>query len=110
MELSYTIVINRPLEEVFAYVSNTENWSEWVAGTSEARQTSPGPIGVGTTFTMVTHYLGRRFDIEAIVTEYEPNKKFAIENDGKPVPYGNAIGFERAGSSTQLNDVLRAAG
>jgi carbon monoxide dehydrogenase subunit G len=110
MKIEYSILINRPVEEVFAYVSNVENWPQWISGASEARQTSPGSMGVGTTFTQVSHYLGRQFEVNAKVTEYELNRKFAVENDGKPVPYGNTITLERAGSSTRLYDVLKASG
>ncbi len=110
MKIEYSILINRPIEDVFAYVSNVENWPQWISGASETKQTSPGPMGVGTTFTQVSHYLGRQFEVNARVTEYEPNRKFAVVNDGKPVPYGNTITLEWAGGSTRLHNVLTASG
>ena len=49
-----SIVINRPLEEVFAYLSDLENNMNWRAGMIEAKKTSAGPIGVGTTYRLVS--------------------------------------------------------
>lgn len=110
MKIEYSVTIQRPIEEVFAFVSNVGNWSQWVSGTSEARQTSPGPIQVGTTFTQVSNFLGRRFEINATVTEYEPNRRFALASDGKPVPFGNQIIFEAVREGTRMTDVLSSTG
>jgi carbon monoxide dehydrogenase subunit G len=104
------VTINRPLEDVFAFVSDPQNWSKWISGSAEVRRTSTVPIGVGATFTQVTHFLGRQFEVNGRVTEFEPDRKFAIENDGKPTPYGNTITLERAGGSTRLHNVLEASG
>ena len=45
---SDSIVIDRPVEEVFAYVTNVVNDPTWHTDVLEARQASDGPIGVGT--------------------------------------------------------------
>jgi carbon monoxide dehydrogenase subunit G len=110
MKIEYSVTINRPIEDVFAFVSDPQNWPKWISGASEAKQTSAGSVGIGTTFTQVTHFMGRQFEVKATVTEYEPSSKFAVENDGKPVPYGNTFNLERVGSSTRLHDVLTASG
>ena len=110
MKLEYSVIINRPVEEVFAFVSNVENWPQWVSGASETRQTSSGPVAKGTTFTQISHYLGRRFEINATVTAFEPNRLVAVENDGKPMPFGNRITVEAANGGTRLTNTLSAAG
>ena len=65
-----SIVINRPVEEVFALLSNQENNPKWQAESLEVKKTSDGPIGVGTTFHSVGQFLGRRVEGEYEVTEY----------------------------------------
>lgn len=110
MRIEYSVQINRPIEDVFAFVSNLENWPQWISGASEAKQTSPGPLGVGTTFRQVSHFLGRQFEVNGRVTEYEQNRKFTVESDSKPVPFGNTITLEPAGGSTRLHNVLTASG
>ena len=44
-----TIVINRPIEEVFGFLSNLENDIKWRSEWVETRNTSGGPLGVGAT-------------------------------------------------------------
>jgi uncharacterized protein YndB with AHSA1/START domain len=44
-----SVVINRPLEQVFAFVSDLENDPQWTPG-AVMRRTSQGQLGVGTTF------------------------------------------------------------
>ena len=78
MEVS--IVINRPIDEVFALLTDEENNVKWLSGTVEAEKTSPGPIRVGTTYRMIKTAFGRRIEGEAEVVEYEPNRKYATRN------------------------------
>jgi uncharacterized membrane protein len=70
-----SVVINRPLEEVFAFASNTENHTQWNSGVLEVEQTSEGPVGVGTTFRGVDHFLGQRVEWTSEVTEYQPDRR-----------------------------------
>lgn len=50
VDISDTITINRPVEEVFAYVVDVTNDPSWHTDVIEARKTSEGPIGVGTSW------------------------------------------------------------
>jgi hypothetical protein len=59
-----SFVINRPLEEVFAFLANLENDAKWRREWVEAKNTSEGPLGVGATSCLVGEFRGRR--IEAI--------------------------------------------
>ncbi len=44
-----SLVINRPAEQVFAFISDLENDPPWTS-VAEMSWTSQGPIGIGTTF------------------------------------------------------------
>jgi len=66
-----TTRIERPVDEVFAYVSNPVNDEKWHKTVLKAWRTSEGPIGVGSTFKWDAKFLGRRqADVE--ITKYEP--------------------------------------
>ncbi len=85
-QVKVSIVINRPLEEVFGFLSNLENNLKWRSGMIEAKRISTGPIGVGTTYRMINNFFGRRVEGEAVVTEYELNQKYATMNkSGLPI-------------------------
>jgi uncharacterized protein YndB with AHSA1/START domain len=100
--LETSIVINRPVEEVFAFVSNPENYPKWFSGSREVKITSAGPIGVGTTFRTVVTFLGRRIEGEIEFTEYEPNRSFAEKTKSGPFPVENRVTFERVEGGTRV--------
>ena len=103
-----SIVINRPLEEVFALLSNAENDLKWQSGTIEAKKTSDGPIGVGTTWRTVSRFLGRRIESESEITEYELNRKFAFKTKSGPIPFEGWMTCERVEGGTRINTKFEA--
>ena len=48
--LDETIEVDRPLHEVFAYVSEFSRIEEWDPAVASAEKTTPGAPGVGTEF------------------------------------------------------------
>ncbi len=73
-----SVVINRPVERVFAFVSDLENDPPW-SGAAEMHRASPGPLGIGTTFRQRDSFLGRRLDLILEVVGYEPNRKITLK-------------------------------
>lgn len=71
-----SVEINCPIEKVFAYVADARSWPKWHFSMLEADQTSPGAIGVGTTFRGVNKVMGRRRAWTSKVTEYEINTRW----------------------------------
>jgi uncharacterized protein YndB with AHSA1/START domain len=49
MHVENSIMINRPIEEVFEYVSTPENDPTWVPVSLRHQRTLPGPMRVGMT-------------------------------------------------------------
>jgi len=43
-----SVVINQPIDKVFAYVTDSGSWPQWEDGLLKVEQTSKGPMGVGT--------------------------------------------------------------
>ncbi len=67
-----SIVINRPIEDVFAVLTDVEQTRKWFPGDVEEHWTSPPPHGVGSTRHAVVRMFGRRTENDAVTTEYEP--------------------------------------
>lgn len=105
LRIEKSVVINRPIEEVFAFVARSENYAQWAGPVLEAKQTSEGPVGVGTTSTRVTQFLGRRIESDYEVTEYEPNRKVSSKTSSGPVPLGERITFEAVDGGTKVSVV-----
>jgi uncharacterized protein YndB with AHSA1/START domain len=104
--LELSIVINRPVEEVFAFLSNPENGPKWSSGSGDVQITSAGPIGVGTTYRTVRTVLGRRIEGENEVTAYEPNRSYATKSTSGPFPVESRVTFERVEGGTRVTGTL----
>lgn len=80
--ISKSVIVNQPVDSVFAYVSNSEHDGEWSTGTvTEVRKVSDGPLGVGTRFLNVHYFLGRRQEALMEVTAFEVPSRYSF--DGK---------------------------
>jgi uncharacterized membrane protein len=84
-----SIEIKRPIDQVFAYVTDMDNLSKWVPAMEEVQHTSPGQMGVGTTLKGVYKIMGQRMAWTSKVTEYEPNKKW-----GESISSGSMLSEE----------------
>ena len=102
MELSTSIMIKRPVEGVFAFVTDPEKMSLWMSELVEAKQTSEGPVGVGTTVSAVANPLGRRIENIQEITAYEPNEKFAFKSPSGPVKTEDEFSFESDADGTKV--------
>jgi uncharacterized membrane protein len=108
IKIEVSTVINRPVEEVFAVVSNVENNPKWSSAFLEAEQTSGEPIGVGTTWHVVQKALGQRMEGEIEVTEYEPNRKCTQQGKSGPIPTEVRQTFEPVKGGTRVSFTLEA--
>jgi hypothetical protein len=97
-----TTVINRPIEEAFAFLSNLENDIKWRSEWVETRNTSGGALGVGATFTLTGEFLGRRVPTIYEVIEYEPNRRAAWKTVSGPLPLTFRRTFERVEGGTRF--------
>lgn len=66
-----SIVLNRPGEEVFAFLANLENEVKWRREWVDAKKTSEGLHGVGARFRLVSEFLGRRIETVYEIIQYE---------------------------------------
>ena len=79
LRLEMSEVVNRPVEDVWKYITNFDNWAKMARSSSAFRQTSPGAMGVGATVESRRMILGRTLKLHSIViTEYEPNHVFGM--------------------------------
>jgi uncharacterized membrane protein len=108
LKIDYSVVIDRPLAEVFAYVTEIENMPVWSSEVEKAWKTSEGPMGKGTTFSSVAKVLGRQIENTIEVTEYEPNSKWSLKPTSGPVSGEIEFHFEPAPSGTKFSVALDA--
>jgi hypothetical protein len=80
MHMESSVVVNRPIDEVWAYMTNLFNFPRGGGGGRflRVRQTSPGPIALGSTLQGRLVVLGFERRFEGTVTESDPPHAGAI--------------------------------
>ena len=109
MDVEESVVINRPLEEVFDYVADRENLPEWSSPVQEVRSETQGPLDEeGTRFTTVAKYLGRSFETSFEVIIHDPPHRHTDRSMGGPFPQEYTHIFEEVeGGKTRLTEVTK---
>ncbi len=97
-----SIMINRPQQEVFDFVTDLSNDSKWQSGIVSVERTSDGPIGAGSTWGYKLKFLGREMEAEIELTSYEPPNLASVKSINGPVPFENTYQFESNGNGTQM--------
>ena len=82
MKGTYSIEIDRPREEVFAWLDDEDNLPKMVPNLVEHGITEETPDKVGTTFWHVYEENGRRMKMSGVVTDHQPPERMAVEMDG----------------------------
>lgn len=76
MDVERTFHLPRPVEEVFAYLSDFENTEHWDPGTIETTRLS-GDGGMGTRYANRSRFMGRKVALEYETVGYDPPTFFA---------------------------------
>ena len=81
-----SIVIQRPADEVFAFVSNAENDLQWRSEVVSMKNLSSPPWGVGTRTVEVAKVLGQQLETTTEITEFVPGVRMARHTVAGPTP------------------------
>lgn len=79
-----SVTIARPLEDVFAVLTDPEKTPRWSAPAVEERWITPGAPTIGSRRLAITRMLGRRSENIAEVTAYEPNRMWELTSVSGP--------------------------
>jgi uncharacterized membrane protein len=86
LDFRHSVEIDRPADEVFAYVADFANNPRWQGGMQSCRWTSDETAAVGATYVQEAKFLGRRIETHFRVTEYEPGRRVSIESTVSTFP------------------------
>lgn len=101
-KIERSIVIDRPVDEVWEFVHDPTKDALWQTTLTESEKLTDGPLRVGTRVREVRHFLGRRIELAWEVTEYEPNRKSAIRGISGPVPLTGGYRLEALDGATRF--------
>ncbi len=102
IDFKQEIFINRPQPEVFDFVSDPANDSQWQSGSEGGEWSSEGPVGVGSTVSSATKFMGRRIESTLEVTSWDPPKQYGQKVLNGPIPFEITISLEPKEGGTQL--------
>lgn len=102
--ISFTksIHIDRPQEEVFDYLSDPSNDSEWRSSAVSSEWITEGPPGVGSQLKSVDRMLGREMESTSEITAWDPPHKLGQKAMGGPVPFEFTVTLEPHGDATHV--------
>jgi carbon monoxide dehydrogenase subunit G len=102
----HSVVIQRPPNEVFAYLSDPSKIAEWQASALEAVQESPGAMAVGTRVREARKFLGKRMESVMEVTAHEPGRELGLKAVSGPIRFEVRQHFEPVGAGTRIDVVI----
>jgi uncharacterized protein YndB with AHSA1/START domain len=100
-----TVIIRRPIEEVFGFLSQFENVPEWNYAIVETRKVSEGPVGVGTIYHQVRSVPSRseeRFE----VTVYNPSRHLELRGQLGPFPSRLSYALDALPEGTRVTNTV----
>lgn len=80
INVKQSVFINRPAEEIFAYMGDIENMIDWSSIVISVRKISPGELHVGATVRSTIRFLGKWLDITFEIVEYEPSRYLTLKS------------------------------
>lgn len=86
IEVTSSVAIDRPPDEVFAYLADWRNNPTWQQGMRSCVTTSDGPLRVGSTYRQEASMLGRTVHSEFVVEAYEPGRMIRITTTSGSFP------------------------
>ncbi len=103
INLDLGVLIDRPVKEVFAFITNPQNMSRWNSAVVSLEQLTPGAVGMGTKFKNVGEMMGRRIEGEMQVVAFEPDAKYGFQMQAGPMQVNMLMTFKTVGTGTKLS-------
>jgi hypothetical protein len=100
-----TVMIGRPIEEVFGFLSDFENIPRWNYAIVETRKVSQGPVGVGTIYQQVRSVPSRSQE-HFEVTAYNPPRQLEIRGQLGPFPSRLAYALDAVPQGTRITNAV----
>lgn len=102
IKVEHSVIIKRPVSEVFAFVADPLNNAKWQDGVVESRLDSSGPMGVGSHVVDVRKFLGRDMESKLEVVVFEPNKRIMQKVVSGPMQFELIQTFDPDVDGTRL--------
>ncbi len=101
MRLQKTVVVDKPLDEVFAYLADFTTTTEWDPGTvTTVLQRGDG--SVGTTYLNTSTFAGRQTQLTYVVREFVPDERIRLRGENDTVVAVDTMSFRKVETGTEV--------
>jgi Polyketide cyclase / dehydrase and lipid transport len=101
MKLLRTVVTDKPVAAVFAYLSDFTTTTEWDPGTVRTvRQGGDG--GVGTRYLNTSTFLGRTTELTYVVDQLVDQQRIQLRGENKTVVSVDTLTFRSVAAGTEV--------
>ena len=103
-----TVVLHVPIQTVFEFVTDIENLPNWAGAFYEIKDFTGNPVGVGSTWTSISKFMGREIVSQCCITEWDAPHRvvFSIANmagDGLNTWSLEALAYDKTRFTLQLD-------
>ena len=98
IHVSGTVEVNRPSEQVFAFLADPANAPQWQSELSHSELLTPGPVRAGSQFKEVVKFLGRPIELICEYVEVVAGRKMVFRsNNSKTLQFDVIFQVEPGG-------------
>jgi hypothetical protein len=101
MRLQKVVVVDKPLDAVFTYLSDFTTTTEWDPGTVTT-VVDRGDGGVGTSYLNTSTFLGRQTQLTYVVRELVPDERIRLRGENKTVVAVDTMSFRKVDAGTEV--------
>jgi uncharacterized membrane protein len=98
-----SVIITRPVAQVFAFVADHQNLPAWTVGVKQSQRLTSGPPASGSRYRIVGTLLGRTIQSSYQVTAFEPGRSFEGTMTSPMFGFSEQYRFEPDGQATRVS-------
>ena len=101
ISIERVITVDKPVETVFAYLSDLETINEWDPGTLSMVKLE-GDGRIGTKYKNISSLGGRETELEYVVQQFEPDRLLQIRGENKTVIALGTLSLRPSAAGTEV--------
>ncbi len=102
IHIEHSIYIDRPSDEVFAYLATPGNMPEWQEAVLEAKALDDHPGGADTRVRVRRRFMGQIVSIILETTEFKQNEHFSFASNSGPIALNGSVTVEQHEEGTSV--------
>ncbi len=96
-------LVDRPMQDVFNFLSNPLNLPKWQSMVAKIEQVTPGAVGIGSKYKVAAEMLGRKIDGLIEITTFEPPARFGFTNQAGPMQVTVTVTLKPVGTGANIS-------